>query len=149
MKASPALAAVFLLSILTSHGNNTPPPECVWNFHLSESTGPITNIGRGAPVTRVAASECAGQMHVDDRSMRQRNTFDHRKTPNQNGLPTWTDSFAYQGLDFTYRMVGTDPKAGSQTHSYQPRLSRYDSSFPTEPFMTRSSRERKVPEVFC
>jgi probable HAF family extracellular repeat protein len=30
-------------------------------------------------------------------------------------IPTWSDTFTYQGLDFTYRMVGTDPEKGSQT----------------------------------
>lgn len=33
----------------------------------------------------------------------------------QNTIPYWTDSFTYQGLEFTHRMVGTDPKKGSRT----------------------------------
>lgn len=116
MKVSHALAAVFLLSILTSHGNaQNPTPGMRLEFPSLGSHRPITNIGRGIPITRGPASERAGQMHVDDPSIRQRKIFDHHKTTNQNGLPTWTDSFAYQGLDFTYHMVGTDPTKGSQT----------------------------------
>jgi len=30
-------------------------------------------------------------------------------------LPTWFDSFTYQGLTYKYTMVGTDPKLGSKT----------------------------------
>lgn len=30
-------------------------------------------------------------------------------------IPTWSDTYTYQGLDFSYRMVGTDPKKRSQT----------------------------------
>jgi hypothetical protein len=33
----------------------------------------------------------------------------------QNTIPYWSDSFTYQGLEFTYKMVGTDPKRGSRT----------------------------------
>ena len=33
----------------------------------------------------------------------------------QSLLPTWSDSFAYQGLTYKYTMVGTDPKLGSKT----------------------------------
>lgn len=33
----------------------------------------------------------------------------------QNTIPFWSDSFAYQGLEFKYKMVGTDPKNGSRT----------------------------------
>ena len=33
----------------------------------------------------------------------------------QNTIPTWTDSVTVQSLDFTYRMVGTNPKLGSRT----------------------------------
>src|SRR5258706_499921 len=116
MKGSYGIAAVLFSSILASHANaQTPAPGMRLEFPSLGNHRPITNIGRSLPVTRTAASARAGQMHVDDPSMRQGKTFDHSKTTNQNGLPTWTDSFAYQGLDFTYRMVGTDPKAGSQT----------------------------------
>src|ERR1041385_145040 len=40
-----------------------------------------------------------------------------RVAPNltQNTIPYWSDSFTYQGLDFTYKMVGTDPQTGSGT----------------------------------
>lgn len=30
-------------------------------------------------------------------------------------IPTWSDSYTYQGLTYTYTMVGTDPKRGSAT----------------------------------
>jgi len=33
----------------------------------------------------------------------------------QTALPTWSDSFTYQGLTYKYTMVGTDPKLGSKT----------------------------------
>ncbi len=33
----------------------------------------------------------------------------------QNTIPFWADSFTYQGLEFKYKMVGTDPKKGSRT----------------------------------
>jgi hypothetical protein len=33
----------------------------------------------------------------------------------QSLLPTWSDSFTYQGLTYKYTMVGTDPKLGSKT----------------------------------
>lgn len=33
----------------------------------------------------------------------------------QNTIPFWSDSFTYQGLEFKYKMVGTDPKNGSRT----------------------------------
>jgi len=33
----------------------------------------------------------------------------------QSTVPYWSDSFTYQGLEFTYRMVGTDPGKGSKT----------------------------------
>jgi hypothetical protein len=33
----------------------------------------------------------------------------------QGTIPYWSDSFTYQGLNYTYRMVGTDPKSGSKT----------------------------------
>jgi hypothetical protein len=33
----------------------------------------------------------------------------------QTALPTWSDSFTYQGLTYRYTMVGTDPKLGSKT----------------------------------
>ena len=33
----------------------------------------------------------------------------------QASIPTWTDSFFYKGIKYTYRMVGTDPKLGSKT----------------------------------
>jgi hypothetical protein len=32
-----------------------------------------------------------------------------------NTIPYWSDSFSYQGLEFNYQMVGTDPKKGSKT----------------------------------
>jgi len=32
-----------------------------------------------------------------------------------NTIPYWSDSFSYQGLEFKYKMVGTDPKKGSKT----------------------------------
>lgn len=33
----------------------------------------------------------------------------------QSALPTWSDSFSYQGITYKYTMVGTDPKLGSKT----------------------------------
>ena len=33
----------------------------------------------------------------------------------QSALPTWSDSFVYQGLTYKYTMIGTDPKLGSKT----------------------------------
>jgi len=33
----------------------------------------------------------------------------------QGTVPYWSDTFTYQGLVYTYRMVGTDPKLGSKT----------------------------------
>lgn len=33
----------------------------------------------------------------------------------QGTIPYWSDSLTYQGLTYTYRMVGTDPKLGSKT----------------------------------
>src|SRR5262249_29490769 len=36
-------------------------------------------------------------------------------TSSPSGLPTWSDSFSYQGLTYKYSMVGTDPKLGSKT----------------------------------
>ena len=33
----------------------------------------------------------------------------------QSALPTWSDSFTYQGLTYNFTMVGSDPKLGSKT----------------------------------
>lgn len=38
-----------------------------------------------------------------------------RPESTQNTIPYWSDSFTYQGLEFKYKMVGTDPKNGSRT----------------------------------
>ena len=35
--------------------------------------------------------------------------------PGQNTIPHWSDSFTYNGLVYTYTMVGTDPRQGSAT----------------------------------
>ncbi len=50
-------------------------------------------------------------------SIHRRREADNQSAINisPNGIPYWTDSFSYQGLEFTYTMVGTDPKKGSQT----------------------------------
>jgi hypothetical protein len=38
-----------------------------------------------------------------------------RPESTQNTIPYWSNSFTYQGLEFKYKMVGTDPKKGSKT----------------------------------
>jgi probable HAF family extracellular repeat protein len=54
--------------------------------------------------------------------MRQVDATTHRKpgkvdqnTDNLPTIPHWSDTFTYQGLEYKYTMVGTDPKLGSQT----------------------------------
>ena len=53
------------------------------------------------------------------RSLLHRRTLKELTTPTpstvQSALPTWSDSFTYQGLTYKYTMVGTDPKLGSKT----------------------------------
>src|SRR5436190_4881711 len=51
---------------------------------------------------------------VDGTAMLKRQKV-NPQAANSSTIPYWSDSFAYQGLNFSYRMVGTDPKKGSTT----------------------------------
>jgi len=70
------------------------------------------------PPTRRAESALNGRMgnkrHVDGTAMLKRQKV-NPQAANSSTIPYWSDSFAYQGLNFSYRMVGTDPKKGSTT----------------------------------
>ncbi|HSE20265.1 MAG TPA: hypothetical protein VLB68_01365 [Pyrinomonadaceae bacterium] len=67
---------------------------------------------------RQLRSEAPGRRLVDGTSQlkARQEQRGERAQPGLNGvtIPYWSDNLTYQGLDFTYRMVGTDPKKGSR-----------------------------------
>jgi len=67
--------------------------------------------------SRLGRSAMAATTHESSRSERFKHVFDKGvgQANTQNSIPSWADSFDYQGLQFRYHMVGTDPNKGSKT----------------------------------
>jgi len=75
------------------------------------------NGGRVPDIYQASAS--GAEVMDGTRALLHRRTLKELTTPTpstvQSALPTWSDSFTYQGLTYKYTMVGTDPKLGSKT----------------------------------
>jgi len=83
---------------------------------------------------RQLRSDAPGRRLVDGTSQlkARQEQRGERAQPALNGvtIPYWSDNFTYQGLDFTYRMVGTDPKKGSRTTVIPTEIIPYRFVFP-------------------
>src|SRR5262249_40710556 len=80
-----------------------------------------TNVSLIALISNVSATELLRNQIAGSRRRQLSHAFNatHRKVdpdgPAVNTIPHWSDSFTYNGLVYTYTMVGTDPRRGSAT----------------------------------
>lgn len=96
-----------------SGGPNVAPREIEISGSLSEvaaiSQQPERQLRSNAPRRRLVDGTSQLKARDEERGARVQPGL------SQPTIPYWSDNFSYQGLDFTYKMVGTDPQKGSRT----------------------------------
>src|SRR5689334_3584963 len=95
-----------------------PPKSEQQRLRMPGSLREIEN-GTGRAIEQSNANGDSRRSFVDGTAelKRRQKERGERVSPQstQNTIPYWSDSFSYQGLEFKYKMVGTDPKKGSKT----------------------------------
>src|SRR5262245_29301758 len=95
-----------------------PPKTEQQQLRVPSSLGEIAN-GSGRASVQSNATGDSRQSFADGTAELKRRQEERgesvRPESTTNTIPYWSDSFSYQGLEFKYKMVGTDPKKGSKT----------------------------------
>jgi probable HAF family extracellular repeat protein len=95
-----------------------PPKRDQKQLRVPSSLREIANGSRRATVQSYANRD-SRQSFADGTAELKRRQEERgevvRPESTTNTIPYWSDSFSYQGLEFKYKMVGTDPKKGSKT----------------------------------
>jgi hypothetical protein len=122
------LAAFVVVSNHSGHAQGGRVPGVLWPQLPTRDSGPSPNdapqfrgrlqdllaakaAGAAMPAKNSGAIGLDGTYSLLHRSIKELNA----PTTTASALPTWSDSFSYQGLTYIYTMVGSDPKLGSKT----------------------------------